>query len=132
MNKDIRSFVKDIVSSYSKYDDFIQQSTVKISDLPDFILEEFAGMMMRSNPMLCLEATNCDNPDYQENMLPSLLAYLADSTNKDIEIEFNRKWKTGIANYFENDLLEMIDEELISYNEDNYYQDKIEGARIWR
>lgn len=105
----IASFTKDLVFHYAKYSRLDASYTLSVSDLPDFEIHKFAAMLMADDESYASEATGADNDDYKKNLLPSLIRYMKDTTDRDEEIEFVKVWRDGVANYFSNKMQELID-----------------------
>jgi len=107
--KQVNSFADNLVFHYAK-----QRSSgfykLDINEISDFELNDFAHIIMSSDEGLASEATGPDNPAYQKAMLPALITYLKDTTDKDNEILFNKIWREGVTSYFYNIMQELIDE----------------------
>lgn len=119
-SKALRGFAHNLVVHYAKFDKLSQCYTLSIDDIEDFDLHEFASIFMQSNDDCASEATGYDNPAYEKTMLPALLKYLQNTTNKDNEIEFNNAWRDGIASYFKSSMQELLDECCSEQLQDSY------------
>lgn len=106
----ISSYTKDLVFHYSKYSRLDGCYTLSVSDLPDFEIHKFAALLMTDDESYASESTGADNDDYKKNLLPSLIRYMKDTTDRDEEIEFVKAWRDGVANYFSKKMQELIDE----------------------
>lgn len=105
-SEEVLKFAKHLVFHYAKYDS--NTYILHISDISDFDLHKFAAIIMTSDDAYANEATSYDNPWYEKNMLPALLKYLRNSTDRDKEIEFNKAWREGITKFFEEKMQELI------------------------
>src|SRR5690242_9845377 len=95
-SKETIAIAKTIVTSYANYsqrDNLYVLDTIKI---PDFDLSELAASLLQDDPLLASEATGADNPAYANKMLPALLDYLKNPTDKDTKIEFLSAWREGV------------------------------------
>lgn len=135
MNKSQR-FAKECVNVYGKYDESDDFYSLDAHDLPDFVQDEFASFIMADDESYAAEATGPDNTDWDLIMLPTLMRYLKNSTNREETIEFSKTWRNCITRYCINKIQELIDQELIEYNFDkgfahspsNYYGVPAHGA----
>lgn len=116
MNKQIRSFANDLVSHYAIFDNCDGFYTLDVQDLPDFVQNEFAAMLMNEDNALAVEATGPDNKHWDSKMLPALTRYLQNSTDKDEGIEFNNVWRDCVTSYLESTIQKIIFEALNDYN----------------
>lgn len=101
-------FAHKLVSTYAQWDDVNDLYHLHIFDIPDFELDAFAGLLMANDKDLANEATCSDNPEYLRKMLPALLTYLSDTTDKDKLYEFTKAWREGVVSYFQNNTQEII------------------------
>jgi len=115
--KDIIKFTNDLVSQYSKFDISINQYTIDISDIPDFDQQKLSALLMSSDEILSSEATGPDNNDYYRKMLPSLLNFLRNSTDKDKEVEFVKAWRDGVTRYFNSTMQKILDDAVYDRND---------------
>ena len=125
-SKQILEFADHLVFHYAKYNAADGGYSLDISKISDFDRHEFAAIIMASDDGYANEATGCDNPWYDKIMLPALLSYLKNSTDKDAQIEFNKAWLEGVSKYFEDTMQELIDEKCNErlheeHNEHGYY-----------
>lgn len=111
-NISITRFVSTLVDHYAKFDPLTESYELPIHTIPDFERYELSALLMLSNTSYANEATGSDNPDYERKMLPALINYMSNVTDKDEEIEFKRIWKDGIAKYFTPMMEELIESEL--------------------
>ena len=122
-SKQILEFAEHLVYHHAKYDD---RYSLDINNVYEFDKHEFAAIIMASDDGYANEATSCDNPWYETIMLPALLSYLKNSTDKDAQIEFNKAWLQGISKYFEEMMQTIINEKCRErlqreHNENSYY-----------
>jgi hypothetical protein len=116
MNK-LSDFAHECVIQYSKYDHIDRYKKLNINDLPDFVQEEFASLILSSNYSLSVEATGPDNDLFDQDMLPCLIKLLKNPIDKDNEIDFIQSWKNGIVSYTKIRMQELIDSEIFDYND---------------
>jgi hypothetical protein len=118
MNKEIRSFANDCVSHYASFNNYDGFYSLSVHDLPDFVQNEFAAMLMNDDNAVAVEATGPDNKHWESKMFPALTRYLKNSTDKDEAIEFNNVWRDCVTSYCESTMQEIIDDALQEYNGD--------------
>ncbi len=116
--KEVRLFADHLVHAYADYDSMDGFSTIYLQDISDYDIEKFSSLILKNDPDIAAEATGSDNPAYDSKMLPALLSYLEDSTNKDKEIEFNTAWREGVSEYCHKIMEEILSESLNDYNLD--------------
>lgn len=119
MNKKLRSFAQECVEHYAKYERIDGFYSLDVSDLPDFIQNEFASIIMADDESYASEATGPDNKHWNTKMLPALTRYLANSTDKDEAIEFNNVWRDCITDYMTQRMQELLDDCMSDYNTDH-------------
>lgn len=136
--KQVNSFADNLVFQYATYNDLSGCYELFIEDIADFDLHEFAEVIMSSDKMLAAEATSPDNISYEKLMLPALLAYLKDTTDRDNEIEFTKVWREGVTSYFSNIMQELINKHCNDrihgeHNEEGFYSHKRpdNGENYW-
>lgn len=116
----IQDFSDTITDMYAKdcQDDGYQ---LHVEDLPDFIQQEFASLILSIAHDLASESTGPDNEYFDKKMLPSLIKYLRDISNKDLEIDFITSWRDGVTRYLHNQMQMYIDRSLGDLNtKDNH------------
>lgn len=118
MNKQLKNFAYQCVSHYATYNKLDDFHSLAVSDLPDFIKHEFAAMIMAEDESYASESTGSDNKHWNSKMLPALMRYLKNSTDKDEAIEFNNIWRDCVADYASSYMQELIDQELAEFNSD--------------
>lgn len=99
MSNQIQSFVNECLGHYGNC----------VDSLPDFVQHEFAALIMSQEEAYASEATGPDNPHWETKMLPALIRYLKNSTDRDEAIEFNDIWRDCVTKYVSikmQDLLE--------------------------
>ncbi len=107
-SNDAIKFANDLVCEYAKWNSKHNSYLLILNDIPDFELNKFAVKLMSED--LVLEAISPDNPSYNKDMLPTLLKYLNNSTDRDEEIEFVRTWRESITSYFYPHMQKLIDD----------------------
>ena len=117
---DVSKFVRDLVSHYASYDKMSGGYSVHINDIPEFDLQELAALLISKDDSCASEATSFDNPAYEKTMLPALMRYLKNSTDRDEEIEFNKAWRDGVTSYFYKTIQELLNEECNNKLHDEY------------
>lgn len=111
-----QAYAMDVAQHYSTYSIDDKRYTLDVIELPDFIQQEFASKILSSDSMLSSEATGPDNALFEKEMLPSLLSILANSTDKDKEINFINAWRDGVTNYTKRIMQDLIDNALFAIN----------------
>lgn len=119
-SKDTIRFADHLVSYYSKYDNSQKKYELSWSDINDFDLHELSSFILLDDPMYALESTGPDNPYYEKSMLPALIKFMGNTTDREAQREFNIAWKDGIKQYHEKVIEELLEERLEIYN---FYQD---------
>lgn len=109
MINQVQSFAKECVSHYAKYDKLEGFYSLNTDDLPDFVQNEFAAIIMCDDNAWAAEATGPDNKHWETKMLPALTRYLKNSTDKDEAIEFNSIWRECVTDYLNNKMQELLD-----------------------
>jgi hypothetical protein len=112
MLSQLRSFARDCVSQYATYDRLDGFYSLNIHDLPDFVQNEFAAMIMCDDNAWASEATGPDNKHWESKMLPALTRYLKNSTDRDEAIEFNNVWRDCVTDYMNNKMQELVDDSI--------------------
>lgn len=125
-SKQTHQFVESLIFHYAKFDQRHDAYFLKVRDLPEFEVHALSATIMESDHGYANEATGCDNPDYEKTMLPALLKYMKDPSDKDEEIEFKRAWLTGVSNYFTNEIQILLNDACEKHlhrkrNEDEIY-----------
>lgn len=109
------NFAKECVIFYSTYNNLDNSYYITLKDIPDFVRHEFASLIIAYDEDFAREACSPDNELWETKMLPALLKYLKNTTDKDQEIEFTNIWRDCIASYCEFKMQELIDEALCDY-----------------
>ena len=137
-SKQTHMFATQLVSHYAKWDKLANCYTLNLSNIPNFDIYEFSTFLMNDDCTWAAEATGPDNPAYEDRMLPALIRYMRNTTNKDNEIEFNRIWRDGIASYFANAMQQLLDEKCEGYIHSEYVSSNLynskqttQGVRRW-
>lgn len=120
---DLQSFAHKIVCDHACYNDDVEQYDLAVSDLPDFIRHEFAAKIMSFDSDYANEANGADNAAYESTMLPALLKFLKNSTDRDLEIQFTNAWRDGVTSYMADKMQELIDVALVEYNDSGSFYD---------
>lgn len=121
MNKELYNFAKECVNHYAIYTEMDDFYTLKVDDLPDFIQHEFAALIISHDKNYASEATGPDNQKWDTEMLPALIKYLKNSTDKDEAIEFNSIWRNCVTEYMNEKMTELLENALHQYNSDQGY-----------
>ena len=116
--KQLRNFAYECVYNYATYNNLDEFNSLSVNDLPDFVQNEFAALIMAEEPAYASEATGPDNQNWESRMLPALTRYLKNSTDKDEAIEFNNTWRDCVTSYMTTYMQELIDHELSEFNSD--------------
>jgi FPC/CPF motif-containing protein YcgG len=100
MSNQIRSFAQDCLFNYGNC----------VESLPDFVRHEFAALLMSQEDAYASEATGPDNPQWETKMLPALIRYLKNSTDRDEAIEFNAIWRDCVTQYALQEMQTLLEE----------------------
>lgn len=125
-SKSITKFVDQLVFHYAKYDKHEECYFLDINDIAEFDLHKLSALIMSEDICYASEACGPDNNHFENSMLPALLKYLSNTSNKDNHDDFANTWKEGITSYFNNTMQELLEQRLEQYNE---YTSS--GARSW-
>ena len=112
MTNQVRSFARECASHYAKYDRYNGFYSLDAYDLPDFVQNEFAAIIMSDDNAWASEANGPDNKHWHTKMLPALTRYLKNSTDKDEAIEFNSVWRECVTDYMKDKMQELIDDSI--------------------
>lgn len=112
----IEQHARDLVCDYCEFDNTNNQYDLPLQELPDFILYRFASHILECEPEYAYEAVGPDNPAFLPTMLPKLIRYISNITDKDIEIEFVNAWREGVTSYMHNKMQELLSDALSEYN----------------
>jgi len=113
-----KEMARDLVSHYAKMDNCLKQYTIDLDDLADFDQHKLAATLMIAEDGYANEATGADNPAYETKMLPALLRFLKNSTDRDEEIEFVKEWRDGVSSYMNRRMTELLEDAVYEYNAD--------------
>ena len=133
MNTQLLNFTQECIKNYATYNRFDNYFNLKVSDLPDFVRHEFAAMIMQEDESCAAESTAPDNKHWETKMLPALIRYLKNSTDKDEAIEFNNIWRECVSDYVADTMQECIDEAICDFNYEKgfaHYHQKLYGKSI--
>lgn len=123
-SKTIINFADNLISYYSKYDILSDCYNISTSNIPDFDLHEFSSLLMLEDSDRASEATGPDNKYFETKMLPSLIKFMENTTDKDNQIEYIKSWRDGITNYFESTIESILSDRLENYNHTKKYEVK--------
>ncbi len=115
-SKNTKLYISTIVEYYAKFDSLSKSYILADDDLSDFVFSKIASLIYIDNPDFATESTGPDNDYYDRYMVPALLVYLKDITDKDAKIEFNNSWAKGTTQYAMNVIKKLLEEELEKYN----------------
>ena len=116
MNNQLRDFVNECVEHYATYKKLDDFYSLHVSDLPSFVQNEFAAIIMSDDESYASEATGPDNKHWKTKMLPALDRYLRNSTDRDEAIEFNNVWCDCVTSYVTDKMQELINDSVAEYN----------------
>jgi len=117
--RQLRNFAYECVDHYATYNRLDDFYSLDVSDLPDFVQHKFAAMLMAEDESHAAEATGPDNKHWDSKMLPALMRYLKNSTDKDEAIEFNNVWRDCVTDYMKSNMQELIDNSIADFNSDH-------------
>ncbi len=109
MISQVKSFARECVSHYAKFNGSYSLNT---NDLPEFVQNEFAAIIMCDDNAWASEATGPDNKHWETKMLPALTRYLKNSTDKNEAIEFNTIWRDCVTDYLNNKMQELLNDSI--------------------
>ena len=118
LSKRTTEFAYSIVADKAKFDSLANQYVMDIDDVADFNLAKLASHIYLDNPDFATESTGPDNDMYDRYMMPALLTYLKNSTEKDARIEFYNAWIKGTTHHAKNVINDLLKEMLSNYNQD--------------
>ena len=118
-SKQTKNLASELAHHYAKFDTMLKQYTIDLSDLADFDRHELAASIMASDDSCASEAVGPDNSAYDNKMLPALLRFMKNSTDKDEEIEFVKEWRDGVTSYFNDTMQELLDEYVYHMNDED-------------
>lgn len=116
----LSTYVSDLIFHYAKYNKMDDAYSLSVSDLPDFEVHKFAAVLMADDESYASESTGADNAQYTKTLMPTLIKYLQNTTDRDEEIEFVNAWRDGVANYFSEKMQELIDSQCKERRHDEY------------
>jgi hypothetical protein len=128
-SKETLHLASTIVSHYARFDRLSRCYVLDICDVADFDLHEMCASLMKDNSSLSTEATGFDNPAYETSMLPAMIRWLENTTDKDSRIEFEAAWREGILSYFKDIINDLLENELQDYNSDRGYVAEDQGRK---
>jgi hypothetical protein len=117
-DKQLQGFAYQCVVNYATYNKCDNFYSLAIYQLPDFIIHQFASMLMSSDKGWAMEAISPDNENW-ELMESALINHLKNSTDKDGEIEFNNIWRHCITNHMHKKMQEFLDEAIYEFNSEH-------------
>lgn len=112
MNSQLQSFTTECILHYATFNKLEEFYNLHIYDLPDFVQNKFAAIIMSDNNAYASEATGPDNKHWESKMLPALTRYLENSTDKDEAIEFNNVWRDCVADYLKDHMQKLVDDSI--------------------
>lgn len=104
-----------IILNHIQFDRFERLYYYELDSISEFELEELAASLMAEDEDRAYEATGCDNPYFSKRMLPSLIDFMKNSSDRDNAYEFINQWKSGITHYFDKTIQEILDERIERY-----------------
>ncbi len=121
MNKQLRNFAQECIEHYAKFDSGNGFYSLDVYELPDFVQHEFAALIFTDDEALASESSGPDNKHWDKKMLPALMKYLKNSTDKDEAIQFNTIWRDCITDYVSYRMQELLDDCMSDFNSDHGY-----------
>lgn len=115
-SKKTRNFVHELITEHGKFDPDQGCYDLDFDILPDTSLEQLAYLIYLDNPDFASEATGADNARYDRVMMPALLTYLKNTTDRDEAIEFMKTWREGLIFYAERQMKALIEDEVKYYD----------------
>jgi tagatose-1,6-bisphosphate aldolase len=118
INKELRNYAYDLVIFYHK------DKTININDIPNDDLDKFCSLIINNDLTFGNEILGSDNNSFDSNILPALINYLKNSSDKCNENLFLDNVKSGIRNYLHHNIVILLDNAL----EDFIFEEKIQAA----
>jgi len=95
-----------IADQYADRDDHV----VYLYDVPEQELLELASSIMSHDLMFASEAMGADNSQFEKSILPALALYLNKPADRDLEIEYLAKLKSGIISYYGETIEQLLND----------------------
>lgn len=95
-----------IADQYADRDD----NVVYLYDIPDEELLELASSIMAHDISFASEALGPDNDSFDKTILPALIMYLQRPADRDLEVEYLNKLKSGLLSYYGETMEELIND----------------------
>lgn len=106
----------DIISANAYWDDDSEQYVLFFDDLDDLNKEELSASLMIDDTDFAHEFTGADNDAFEGKMLPALIRFLQNTTDKEALHDFAEAWKEGCANYPRRSIEDLLERRLSEYN----------------
>lgn len=115
-SRNTRNYAYSVISDNAKYDSLSECYLLDSDDLSDVELSKLASLIYMDNPDFASESTGADNDSYDRYMIPALLVYLKNTSDKDARIEFDHAWVKGTTQYAMKAIRDLLEEELCEFN----------------
>jgi hypothetical protein len=115
VSNDTRHHAKDIIHNYAEFDDISECYDLRLRDVPEYEIEKLSCLIYLDSPELAAEACGPDNDEFEKSMLPALIRFLDDTSNKDKQEDYLNAWKAGLTAYTKKIALNLLSDELESF-----------------
>jgi len=117
-NQKLRSYAYDLVIFYQK------DNTININNIPEDDLDKLCSLIINHDKEFGNEILGSDNDNFNSDILPALINYLNNSSDKCNEKNFLDNVKSGIRSYLHHNMIFLLDQAL----EDFIFESKTEAA----
>jgi hypothetical protein len=118
INQELRRYAYDLVIFYQK------NNQIDINEIPNDDLDKLCSLIINNDMTFGNEILGSDNDSFDSNILPALINYLKNSSDKCNETLFLDNVKSGIRSYLHHNMIILLDHAL----EDFIYNSQIEAA----
>ncbi len=118
ISQELRNYAYDLVIFYQK------NKTIDINEIHNDDLDKFCSLIINNDLTFGNEILGSDNDAFDSNILPALINYLKNSSDKCNETLFLDNVKGGIRSYLHHNMVILLNNAL----EDFIYNSQIEAA----
>lgn len=118
INQELRNYAYDLVIFYQK------DNAININEIPSDDLDKFCSLIINNDLTFGNEILGSDNDSFDSSILPALINYLKNSSDKCNETFFLDNVKGGIRSYLHHNMVYLLDNAL----EDFILNSQIEAA----
>lgn len=106
----------DIIAGHAYWCSEAEQYDLTFDDLDEINKEELAAQLMIDDTEFACEFTGADNDLFLSKMLPSLIKFLQNTTDKELLHDFAEAWKEGCSLYPRRSVEDLLERRLEEYN----------------